>query len=99
MAMLGTRRMTETGEPFEVTAAGDASVRYTVEPVLRYGRTAAGGRLVRASWSSWSYRLKDQPGVEALPVGVNGPNERPDRFLLEFGDDGPDGLEVQLVDR
>lgn len=96
--MLGTRTMTETGEPFEVTAVGDPAVRYTIEPILRYGRTAAGGRLVRAPWSTWSYQLKDRPAVAALPVEQSGPRERPQRFILDFGDDPPGRLDVRLAD-
>jgi hypothetical protein len=89
--------MTETGEPFDVTPIDDPSVRYTLKPVLRYGRTT-GGRLIRAPWSTWSYQLKDRPAVEVLPIGRSGPRERPQRFVLDFGDDPPGRLDVRLAD-
>lgn len=90
--------MTETGEPFDVTAVGDPALRYTLEPVLRYGRTGTDGRLVSAPWSTWSYQVKGRPAVEATPLGQPAPRERPDRFVLDFGDDPPGRLDVRLAD-
>lgn len=90
--MVRTRTIRETGEPFDVAAVDDPAVRYTLEPVPRYGRAAAGGRLTRASWSTWSYRVKDHPAAVVEPCGWHEPGERPERFTLDLGPEGPDVL-------
>lgn len=92
-----TRGMIETGEPFDVAAVGDSSERYTLEPVLRYGRTAAGGRLVRATWSSWAYRVRGDSAADARPLGLYGAGERPERFTIDLSD-GAESIEVRVVE-
>jgi len=95
--VIRARSMTETGEPFEVAVVGDPTVRYTLEPVLRYGRTSTGGRLVRATWSSWAYRVRGDSAADARPIGPCGTGDRPQRFAIDFGE-GLDPIEVRVVE-
>jgi hypothetical protein len=75
--------MRETGEEFEVSAAGEAGERYVLRPVLHYGR--AGSRPAVRPWSFWSYELADRTEIEAVPVARGAKFERPERFLIRLG--------------